>query len=93
MQIYVVSAGDTIYQIASRFRVSPDQIIYDNQITIKPGVTAPVTQTGEQGLYGSEHMYIRRWYQPYNEKGRTHTYGFTYKEDILLTLVERVKMI
>ncbi len=52
--------------------------IYDNQITIKPGVTAPVTQTGEQGLYGSEHMYIRRWYQPYNEKGRTHTYGFTY---------------
>ena len=33
MQIYVVSAGDTIYQIASRFRVSPDQIIYDNQIT------------------------------------------------------------
>ncbi len=52
--------------------------IYDNQITIKPGVTAPVTQTGEQGLYGSEHMYIRRWYQPFNEKGRTHTYGFTY---------------
>ena len=52
--------------------------IYDNQITIKPGVTKPVTQTGEQGLYGSEHMYIRRWYQPYNEKGRTHSYGFTY---------------
>ncbi len=52
--------------------------IYDNQITIKPGVTAPVTQTGEQGLYGSEGMYIRRWYQPYNEKGRTHSYGFTY---------------
>ena len=52
--------------------------IYDNQITIKPGVTAPVTQTGEQGLYGSENMYIRRWYQPYNEKGRTHSYGFTY---------------
>ncbi len=52
--------------------------IYDNQITIKPGVTKPVAQTGEQGLYGSEHMYIRRWYQPYNEKGRTHSYGFTY---------------
>ena len=52
--------------------------IYDNQITIKPGVTKPVTQTGEQGLYGSEGMYIRRWYQPYNEKGRTHSYGFTY---------------
>ncbi len=52
--------------------------IYDNQITIKPGVKAPVTQTGEQGLYGYENMYIRRWYQPFNEKGRTHTYGFTY---------------
>ena len=52
--------------------------IYDNQITIKPGITAPVVQTGEKGLYGSENMYIRRWYQPYNEKGRTHSYGFTY---------------
>lgn len=51
--------------------------LWDNQITIKPGVTGNTTQTGE-GAYGSEGMYIRRWYQPYNENGRTHTYGFKY---------------
>lgn len=51
--------------------------LWDNQITIKPGITGNTTQTGE-GAYGSEGMYIRRWYQPYNENGRTHTYGFKY---------------
>lgn len=51
--------------------------LWDNQITIKPGVVGNTTQPG-QGDYGSEGMYIRRWYQPYNENGRTHTYGFKY---------------
>lgn len=51
--------------------------LWNNQITIKPGVVGNTTQTG-QGDYGSEGMYIRRWYQPYNENGRTHTYGFKY---------------
>ena len=51
--------------------------LWDNKITIKPGVIKNTTQTG-QGDYGSEGMYIRRWYQPYNENGRTHTYGFKY---------------
>lgn len=51
--------------------------LWEHQITIKPGVTGNTTQTG-QGDYGSEGMYIRRWYQPYNENGRTHTYGFKY---------------
>ena len=23
-------------------------------------------------------MYIRRWYQPYNDNGRTHSWGFKY---------------
>lgn len=51
--------------------------LWKNQITIKPGVTGNTTQTGI-GQYGSESMYIRRWYQPYNENGRTHTFGFKY---------------
>ena len=51
--------------------------LWSNQITIKPGVTGNTTQTAD-GAYGSEGMYIRRWYQPYNENGRTHTYGFKY---------------
>ena len=51
--------------------------LWEHQITIKPGITENTTQTG-QGDYGSEGMYIRRWYQPYNESGRTHTYGFKY---------------
>ena len=51
--------------------------LWENQITIKPGVTGNTTQTGI-GQYGSESMYIRRWYQPYNENGRTHTFGFKY---------------
>lgn len=51
--------------------------LWNHKITIKPGVVGNTTQTG-QGDYGSEGMYIRRWYQPYNENGRTHTYGFKY---------------
>ena len=51
--------------------------LWSNQITIKPGITENTTQTGV-GAYGSEGMYIRRWYQPYNENGRTHTFGFKY---------------
>lgn len=51
--------------------------LWKHQITIKPGVSVNTTQSGT-GDYGSEGMYIRRWYQPYNENGRTHTYGFKY---------------
>ena len=51
--------------------------LWDNKITIRPGITGEWTQNGE-GAYGSEGMYIRRWYQPYNDNGRTHTWGFTY---------------
>ena len=51
--------------------------IYNNKITIRPGVTGTSTQTAI-GQYGYENMYIRRWYQPHNDNGRTHTYGFTY---------------
>lgn len=40
--------------------------LWNHKITIKPGVVGNTTQTG-QGDYGSEGMYIRRWYQPYNE--------------------------
>ncbi|WP_308780139.1 ZmpA/ZmpB/ZmpC family metallo-endopeptidase-related protein [uncultured Clostridium sp.] len=51
--------------------------LWDNRIAIRPGVTSSWTQDGG-GSYGSEGMYIRRWYQPYNDNGRTHSYGFTY---------------
>ncbi len=51
--------------------------LWNNKITIKPGVTGNTTQSGI-GAYGAEGIYIRRWYQPYNENGRTHTYGFKY---------------
>ena len=51
--------------------------LWKNRITIRPGVNGEFTQDGS-GAYGSEGMYIRRWYQPYNDKGRTHSWGFTY---------------
>ena len=51
--------------------------LWKNRITIRPGVNREFTQDGS-GAYGSEGMYIRRWYQPYNDKGRTHSWGFTY---------------
>lgn len=51
--------------------------LWKNRITIRPGVNGEFIQDGV-GAYGSEGMYIRRWYQPYNDKGRTHSWGFTY---------------
>lgn len=51
--------------------------LWDNRIAIRPGVGETFTQSGDTS-YGSEDMYIRRWYQPYNDNGRTHTWGFTY---------------
>ncbi len=51
--------------------------LWKHQITIRPGVNGSLTKYGD-GEYGSEGMYIRRWYQPYNDKGRTHSWGFTY---------------
>lgn len=51
--------------------------LWDHQIMIRPGVTDEITKYGE-GEYGSEGMYIRRWYQPYNDSGRTYSWGFTY---------------
>lgn len=51
--------------------------LWDNQIAIRPGVEGEWTQDGG-GAYGSEGMYIRRWYQPYNDNGRTHSWGFKY---------------
>ena len=51
--------------------------LWKNQITIRPGISSSTTLYGD-GQYGSEGMYIRRWYQPYNDSGRTHSWGFTY---------------
>ena len=51
--------------------------LWTNRITLRPGVTSSTTLSGD-GTYGSEGMYIRRWYQPYNDNGRTHSWGFTY---------------
>nr|WP_288555465.1 ZmpA/ZmpB/ZmpC family metallo-endopeptidase-related protein [uncultured Mediterraneibacter sp.] len=51
--------------------------LWDNRIMIRPGVKDELTKAGD-GEYGSEGMYIRRWYQPYNDSGRTYSWGFTY---------------
>lgn len=91
MQIYVVSAGDTIYQIASRFRVSPEQIIYDNQITFPNRLTvgqALLIQEGNEtgSSYplvtgGYAYPFIRPWVLqstlPYLSELLIFSYGFT----------------
>ena len=51
--------------------------LWDNQITIRPGISGESVQH-PGGAYGSEGMHVRRWYQPYNDNGRTHSWGFTY---------------
>ena len=51
--------------------------LWDNQIMIRPGVTDEVTKQGA-GEYGSEGMYIRRWYYPHNDSSRSYSWGFTY---------------
>lgn len=51
--------------------------LWKNQITIRPGMDGSWSQAGD-GAYYSEGMYIRRWYQPYNDNSRTHSWGFTY---------------
>lgn len=51
--------------------------IYDNHITIKPGVTSVSTaDIGPYGRYGQEGIYTRRWYQPHNDYGRPDSYTF-----------------
>jgi len=50
--------------------------IYQNRITIRPN-SAGTTQAA-YGAYGSEGMYVRRWYQPHNDSGRTHSHGMKY---------------
>lgn len=51
--------------------------LWDHQIMIRPGVNDELTKYGE-GEYGSEGMYIRRWYYPYNDNSRSYSWGFTY---------------
>ncbi|MCI8273738.1 MAG: hypothetical protein HFJ55_06635 [Clostridia bacterium] len=79
---YPDSSGTTGWRVLTKedfeeMNLKTIEDIYNNKITIRPGVTGTSTQTAI-GQYGYENMYIRRWYQPHNDNGRTHTYGFTY---------------
>lgn len=49
--------------------------LYENRITIKPGVTGNSVLQGI-GTYGAEGIYVRHWYQAHNDYGRTYSYGF-----------------
>ncbi len=48
--------------------------LWDNQITIKPGVTD--YQTVGINRYGGYSLYTRRWYQPHDDNGRPDSYSF-----------------
>ena len=48
--------------------------LWDNQITIKPGVTDYVTVGINR--YGGYSLYTRRWYQPHDDNGRPDSYSF-----------------
>ena len=50
--------------------------IYANKIMINPGSNG--TLKTPEGAYGAEGMYIRRWYQPHNDSGRTYSHGLKY---------------
>lgn len=97
VQIYVVSAGDTVSQIAATFGVPAEQIIYDNQISfpdrLAVGQALLIQEGNETGstypLFtgGYAYPFIRSWVLqstlPYLSELFIFSYGFTL-EGILI---------
>lgn len=48
--------------------------LWDNQITIKPGINSDRTMGTNQ--YGADGIYTRHWYQQHNDNGRPDSYAF-----------------
>lgn len=47
--------------------------LWDNKITIKPGITGESTRGTNQ--YGADGIYSRHWYQQHNDNGRPDSYA------------------
>ena len=62
MVIYVVKSGDTVIAIAERYGVSPNSIIFDNQLvapySLAVGQALLLTQAAESGMEGEEKPFV-----------------------------------
>lgn len=97
MDIYIVQPGDSVDSIASAYRISPQTIIFDNQLVTpyrlavgqalyiaagqKPDTRTPLT------VNGYAYPYISRWVLeqtlPYLTKLSVFSYGFTFDGQLL----------
>lgn len=97
MQIYVVSVGDTVDQIAAGFGVAVDGIIYDNQLVypyrLAVGQALLIREGNESGSFrplysgGYAYPFIRPWVLqatlPYLSELFIFSYGFTTEGNLI----------
>lgn len=97
MEIYVVQSGDTVDRIGALFSVSPESVIWNNQLVYPyqlavgqallvgefDGTVAP----GRRGTGGYAYTYISRWVLeqtlPFLNRLFVFSYGFTTSGDII----------
>ncbi len=97
MEIYVVKAGDTVYKIAAEQGVSPDTIIYNNQLEdpyplvigqallLTKGESPQVKKAVETGGYAYTYINpdVLGQTLPYLSKLFVFSYGFTPEGDLI----------
>lgn len=105
MQIYVVQPNDNIDSIASDFGVSPETLIYDNQLISPYRLAVGQALYLPGGDYGSTpivsngyaYPYISRWVLertlPYLSLLSVFSYGFTYQGELVAPPVDDTWMV
>ncbi len=97
MEIYVVKGGDTVYKIAGKYSVSPEAIIYTNQLTapyilvIGQALLIPLEEEYAEKLpariNGYAYPYISDWVLretlPYLTELSVFSYGFTTEGNLI----------
>lgn len=97
MEIYVVKAGDTVYKIAAEQGVSPDTIIYNNQLEdpyplvigqallLTKGESPQIKKAVETGGYAYTYINpdVLGQTLPYLSKLFVFSYGFTPEGDLI----------
>lgn len=106
MQIYVVASGDTVYGIARKYRISPDEIIEINQLEspfglavgqalLLPAGTAP--EKPDILVSGYAYPYINSMTLmetlPYLSRLLVFSYGFTTEGQLLAPAGDDLSMI
>lgn len=97
MEIYVVKGGDTVYNIAGKYSVSPEDIIYTNQLAapyilvIGQALLIPLEEEYAEKLpariNGYAYPYISDWVLretlPYLTELSVFSYGFTAEGNLI----------